>query len=66
MTPQEIKVNYMNIRNTLDAVEVRGANNMNHLLGCILAMDKLWPEIEKQMVSVEMFEEVTNAENQTD
>lgn len=66
MTPQEIKVNFMNIRNTLDTVEVRGANNMNHLLGCILAMDKLWPEIEKQMVSVEMFEEVTNAENQTD
>ena len=63
MTPQEIKVNFMNIRNTLDTVEVRGANNMNHLLGCILAMDKLWPEIEKQMVSVEMFEEVTNAEN---
>lgn len=63
MTPQEIKVNFMNIRNTLDTVEVRGANNMNHLLGCILAMDKLWPEIEKQMVSVEMFEEATNAEN---
>lgn len=63
MTPQEIKANYMNIRNTLDTVEVRGANNMNHLLGCILAMDKLWPEIEKQMVSVEMFEEATNAEN---
>lgn len=64
MTPQEIKVNYMNIRNTLDAVEVRGANNMNHLLGCILAMDKLWPEIEKQLLNANLFEEATDAENQ--
>ena len=66
MTPQEIKANYMNIRNTLDIVEVRGANNMNHLLGCILAMDKLWPEIEKQLTPEEVslsVEEATNAEN---
>lgn len=49
MTPQEIKQFYQDIRNTLNTVEVRGVENMNHLLGCIFAMDNLWPEISKQL-----------------
>lgn len=53
MTPQEIKQSFQNIRNTLNTVEVRGAENMNHLLGCIVAMDKLWPEIARQLAASE-------------
>ena len=64
MTSQEIKQNYQNIRNTLDIIEVRGSTNLNHLLGSIIAMDKLWPEIEKQLLNVNLFEEATDAENQ--
>ena len=53
MTTQEIKQSFQNIRNTLNTVEVRGAENMNHLLGCIVAMDQLWPEIAKQLAASE-------------
>lgn len=45
MTPNEINQQLTNIRNTLNIVSVAGADNMNRLLGCILALDKLQPEI---------------------
>lgn len=45
MTPQEINQNLTNIKNTLNTVTVSGAENMNRLLGCILLLDKLQPEI---------------------
>lgn len=45
MTPNEINQRITDIRNTLNIVSVVGAENMNRLLGCILALDNLKPEI---------------------
>lgn len=45
MTPNEINQRLTDIRNTLNIVSVAGADNMNRLLGCILLLDKLQPEI---------------------
>ena len=45
MSPHEINQRLTDIRNTLNIVSVAGADNMNRLLGCILALDKLQPEI---------------------
>lgn len=66
MTPQEIKERYQQIINTLNAVEVHGVTNMNHLLGCILSMEKLWTEIEQHITNISIEEVIADAADQAD
>lgn len=60
MTPQEINQQLTNIKNTLNTVTISGAENMNRLLGCILLLDKLQPEIST-LVQPEAEEVVVDA-----
>lgn len=65
MTPNEINQQLTNIRNTLNLVSVAGADNMNRLLGCILALDKLQLEIAA-LTRPEPEEVVIDAPDQAD
>ncbi len=62
MTLTEIKNALATISNTLNAITVQGKDNMNHLLGSILLLDKIVVNIEEQ----EKKEATDNAEHQTD
>lgn len=61
MTLTEIKNALATISNTLNAITVQGKDNMNHLLGSILLLDKIVANIEEQEKK-----EATDAEHQTD
>lgn len=37
-----------NIANTLNCVEVKGRDNMNRLLGCILTIDRIISELKER------------------
>lgn len=62
MTLTEIKNALATISNTLNAITVQGKDNMNHLLGSILLLDKIVANIEEQ----EKKEAPDNAEHQAD
>lgn len=66
MTPHEINQRLTDIRNTLNLVSVAGADNMNRLLGCILALDKLQPEIAAMTRPEPEEEVIIDAADQTD
>lgn len=61
MTLTEIKNALATISNTLNAITVQGKDNMNHLLGSILLLDKIVANIEEQEKK-----EATDAEHQAD
>ena len=48
MTPETIKTNITMVVNTLNGVEVRGRDNMNKLLGCILTLENLAVKIGQE------------------
>lgn len=47
MENMDIKTNLVNVISTLNRVEVKGRENMDHLLGCIMVLEKLVSEVSK-------------------
>ena len=47
MTPEEVTKALLNSINTLNTISVRGEEDMNHLLGVILYLKQIIPEIDK-------------------
>lgn len=62
MTPNEIATALVKIHNTLNCIEVKGRENMNHLLGCMQELEKLIPAVNGLNVQPE----VENEDHQTD
>lgn len=46
MTPEN-KTTLQMVINTLNTIEVRGRENMNHLLGCIMALEHIMAQQEE-------------------
>lgn len=53
MTNTEIKTAIVKALNTLNVVEVKGKNNMNHLLGVILTLEELVNKIDEPEIKIE-------------
>lgn len=63
MTNQEIKKAIQMTINTLNTIDVKGRENLNHLLGSILTLENLNNHLEEPEIT---FEEVKDADNQTE
>lgn len=63
MTPSQTKTNLVNIINTLNTIEVKGKENMNRMLGCILLLEKMVHEAEEPAIKLE--EVAPDEENST-
>lgn len=62
MTPSQTKSNLVNIINTLNTIEVKGKENMNRMLGCILLLEKMAHEAEQNDEPEIKLEEVSDGE----
>lgn len=61
MTLTEAKDTIKNVINTLNTVEVKGRDNLNHLLGCILALEQVAGNIDAPTPEIKL-EEVAQDE----
>ena len=53
MNPSDLKTGLTSIVNTLNTIEVKGKDNLNKLLGCVMLLEKLIPELEKLEVKAD-------------
>lgn len=63
MTNTEIKTVIRKVINTLNIVDVKGRENLNHLLGAILTLEDIENRFDEPKLVIEGVE---NAEDQTD
>ena len=66
----ETKANLTNIINTLNTIEVKGRENMNRLLGCILLLERVVAEADapadEPKIEITPMEGNDNAEHPAD
>lgn len=62
MTNQEIKKAIQMTINTLNTIDVKGRENLNHLLGSILTLENINNRLDEPEIT---FEEVKDADDQT-
>lgn len=64
MTNTEIKTSLQKVVNTLNTVEVKGEDNLNHLLGSIYVLKQLIANMDAPEITLE--EVKTDAEDSAD
>ena len=65
MTPEN-KTTLQMVINTLNTIEVKGRENMNHLLGCIMTLERMMAQKDEQEPKIEILpvdEEGAHAEH---
>jgi len=50
MTIDEAKKNLASVINTLNTIDIKGKDNMNHMLGSILVIEKVIQELQETKV----------------
>ena len=62
----DVRKNLVAVINTLGMIEVKGRENLNHLLGCIMALEQTVKELDNPEVPEITLEPVTEGDENED